>query len=99
MSTQLQDKLIELTTRYSDRVCKVFAYGYRKSGKEEWSYYIKKEAVKRAEKKICTEGDGLMLTPTSADVIGCDHIDVVSRSFSGRPLYATLYVTTLYVKR
>lgn len=94
MSMQEKNKRIKLTTRYSDATCVVTAYGFRKSSNEPWDFYLKDTAVKAAEKKLVIGDDCLMLTPAAAEIVG-DTINVVSTSFGGCPIYATLNVKSV----
>lgn len=89
MATELKNKRITLTTKYTDAVCTVTAYGFRKKYSEPWTFYLKEKAVKAAEKRISGDNNCLMLTPEAAAIVG-DEIDVVADGHY--PLYATIRV-------
>lgn len=91
MATQEKNKRIELTTRDSDATCVVTAYGFRKSSKDPWDFYLKDTAVRAAEKKLGVGRDCLMLTPKSAEIVG-DKINVVTTGITACPIYATIKV-------
>ena len=91
MATQMKNRRIELTTRYSNATCVVTAYGFRKNANEPWDYYLKDTVVKAAEKKLLLGDNCLMLTPKAAEIVG-DEIDVVSTDGRICPIYTTLRV-------
>ena len=91
MTTELLNRRVTLTTKYSSRTCCVIAHGFRNSSKKPWTFYINERAARRAERKICGEGDVLMLTQEAAAKIGADEIDVISDEI-GKCRYAVLGV-------